>query len=106
MTLGRLLSAWLPVAVWCALALWAKGRWIADAIAPKRALTKGATEGALLTLFGSLWFDSLGAGGWWLLFGLVGSLVALAGRPTPLLFLGDILRYVGAGVILAWRLGS
>jgi hypothetical protein len=34
----------------------------------------------VLTLFASLWFDSLGAGGWWLPFALLGVLVAFPRR--------------------------
>lgn len=118
MTLGRLVLAWLPVVVWCALGAWAKGRVTTNPISPVATLRRSAIEAGLLTLFASLWFDSLGAGSWWLLFGLVGALVALAGRPASpapspqpprtaiLHLLGDILRYIGAGAILAWRLGS
>ena len=77
-----------------------------------------AVEAAALTLFASLWFDSLGHGGWWLLFALVGFLaafphrmrqVAWAAGPLRKLMvadgLADVVRYVGAGAILAWRLG-
>jgi hypothetical protein len=67
-------------------------------------------------LLASLWFDSLGSGGWWLLFSLLGLLAAfpvrleaivLAGlppRPALRLAVLDALRYVGAGALLAWRL--
>jgi hypothetical protein len=70
-----------------------------------------------VTLLASLWFDSLGSGGWWLVFLLVGLVAAfplrlqgivLAGRPwRPDLALAalDTARYVVAGAILAWRLG-
>src|SRR5207302_1792163 len=34
-------------------------------------------EAGLLTLFASLWFDSIGSGGWWLLFLLVGALATI-----------------------------
>jgi hypothetical protein len=79
MTLGRLLLAWLPVAAWFAALGWASHRWIGIAAspAPSRAgLGWIGVEALLVTLFGSLWFDSLGHGGWWLLFGLVGLLAA------------------------------
>lgn len=74
-------------------------------------------EAGVVTLFASLWFDSLGHGGWWLLFFLLG---LLAASPVRLRRLGlhdqsrrselvwafaDTARYVGAGAMLAWRLG-
>lgn len=113
MSLGRLVLAWLPVAAWFALLAWAAGR---AAAPPAFAVPRGAraaafagplVEAALVTLFGSLWFDSLGHGGWWLLFLLVGALVALARTPRARLvwFLADLARYVAAGALLAWRLG-
>jgi hypothetical protein len=76
-------------------------------------------EAAVVTLFAALWFDSLGAGGWWLIFFLVGLLVALPRRlvmwpyvepPRRRAFLAhaslDVVRYVAAGALLAWRLGQ
>ena len=121
MTLGRLFLAWLPVALWftCATA-------IARHLAPapqgdegipslgsllRRSSARSIVEALLLTLLASLWFDTLGAGAWWLPVTLVGALVAIApsiprSRGTAaLLFLIDVLRYVGAGALLAWRLG-
>jgi len=73
-------------------------------------------EAALLTLFASLWFDSLGSGGWWLVFLIVGALATIptwlrtrADQPTSgALLVGacaDLARYIVAGAILAWRLG-
>ena len=124
MTLGRLFLAWLPVAVLFALVpplgyrwdlppdprpvVWALNRWeIGWRIA----------EAAVVTLFAALWFDSLGAGGWWLLFLLVGLLVAFprrlvmwqhveSVRQRHLLVHGslDVARYLAAGALLAWRL--
>jgi len=108
MTLGRLLLAWLPVATWFAAFGWAAHRWIGIAASP--ALSHGGLawtvgEALLVTLFGSLWFDSLGHGGWWLLFGLVGLLVArLPTAPGFLTLALSTLRYLGAGALLAWRL--
>jgi hypothetical protein len=77
-----------------------------------------ALEAAGVTLFASRWFDSLGHGGWWLVFLLVGLLVTFAPRlaaPPPaspparrttlVAALADVARYVGAGAVLAWRLG-
>jgi len=123
-TLPRLLLAWLAVGAWFLAARWAARRWIlrdgaapppwAPGRAPARAI---ALEAAGVTLFASLWFDSLGHGGWWLLFLLVGLLVTFAPRlsetppgPPParrttlLAGLADVARYVGAGAVLAWRL--
>lgn len=113
MTLERLLLAWLAVAVWFAGVVWTGRRWVG---AGRPALRVLAGEAAVLTLFASLWFDSLGSGGWWLLFLLVGLLAAFPVRlqeiaagtlprgPEILLALVDTARYVGAGAILAWRL--
>jgi hypothetical protein len=124
-TLGRLVLAWLPVAVWFVLATYAipllaaavskppgqPGVWVAveDSLLRWRLV-----EAALLTLFASLWFDSLGSGGWWLLFALVGALATIPSWLPPRLGLprgaraagacADIARYVVAGAILAWRL--
>lgn len=124
MTLGRLLLAWLPVAVLFVVAppigyrwdllvgksffIWSYNRW---------ELGWRLVEAAVVTLFASLWFDSLGAGGWWLLFGLVGLLVAFPrrlvmwqhvepARRRHLLMHAwlDVARYIAAGGLLAWRL--
>ncbi len=115
MTLTRLFLAWLPVAAWFVVAppigrqyfVWSYNRW--DVIG--RLL-----EAVVVTLLGSLWFDSLGSGGWWLLFLLIGLLVAYPGRwhllpPAAserkrelLAGLLDTARYIVAGAILAWRL--
>ncbi len=124
MTLTRLLLAWLPVAVWFVVAppigyrgdllvgrqyfVWGYNRW---------AVMGRLLEAVVATLLGSLWFDSLGSGGWWLLFLLIGLLVAYPvrwqllttaaseRRRELLVGLMDTARYIGAGAILAWRLG-
>ena len=129
MTLGRLFLAWLPVAVVFVVIgglgtrfysvsppepanewtrpekLWVFTRW---------AVLWSSLEAAAVTLFASLWFDSLGHGGWWLLFLLLGLIVSLAhlqGAPTSRRRVAlipasrDVVRYVLAGAILAWRLG-
>lgn len=108
MTLGRLVIAWLFVALWFAVVSW---------LVQRRAELLGwvAGEALILTLLGSLWFDSLGRGGWWLVFLLIGLLVAYSewmralrrGVPARRAFwlgLLDTARYVAAGGILAWRL--
>jgi len=123
-TLTRLFLAWLPVAVWFVVAppigyrvhqlvgrpyfVWGYNRW---------AVMGRLLEAVAATLLGSLWFDSLGSGGWWLLFLLIGLLVAYPvrwqllttaaseRRRELLVGLMDTARYIGAGAILAWRLG-
>lgn len=124
MTLSRLVLAWLPVTLWFLLARVAAVRWLAaPGPAPTlrgwtalRTAAPQAAEAVGVTLFASLWFDSLGAGGWWLLFLLLGALVTAAPRlrdaaPGPsragtvILGLADVARYVVAGGLLAWRLG-
>jgi hypothetical protein len=121
MTLSRLLPAWLCVAAWFLAVAWAGGR-LAGAQRPadRRAARSAAgwtlAEAGVVTLFASLWFASLGSGGWWLVFLLVGLLAAfparlhgaalanLSRRPAVLLGALDTLRYLGAGALLAWRL--
>ena len=79
----------------------------------RRHLPPSSVEAAVVTLVASLWFDSLGHGGWWLLFLLLGILVAVARfaapaapafRATLPILTRDAVRYVLAGAILAWRL--
>ena len=118
MTLSRLFFAWLPVGALFVIARGlARGTWVFT----KWDILWRLAEAAVLTLFASLWFDSLGHGGWWLLFLFVGLLVGfpvrLEGRTTNrgpdripqreiiLLALRDAALYVVAGGILAWRLG-
>jgi len=108
-TLGRLALAWLPVALWFLAVDWGARRFAArpapDA-PPLRPNYRLALEALLVTLFASLWFDSLGSGGWWVLFLLVGAIAAgLPRRPAWRAALIDVGRYVVAGGILAWRLG-
>jgi hypothetical protein len=124
-TLGRLVLAWIVVLAWFIVATIATAIVVVRYLAPppdadpattrNRALTWRAIEAGLLTLIASLWFDSLGSGGWWLLFLLIGALVAFPpwfrARPAgvaPRLLLAnsvaDLARYVIAGALLAWRL--
>ena len=129
MTLTRLVLAWVPVAVWFVLATYAiplliaavskpagqSGVWVAMPVPVVKALLKWRlVEATLLTLLASLWFDSLGSGGWWLLFLLLGALatIPLWLRPEHLRrrtrvtgACADVARYIVAGAILAWRLG-
>ncbi len=131
MTLGRLVLAWIPVAVWFTLATFAipllgaalakpadqSAVFVTAPVPAVKALLKWRlVEAGLLTLFASLWFDSLGSGGWWLLFLLVGGLATiptwlpprhehLPGRARVAGACADVARYIVAGGILAWRLG-
>jgi hypothetical protein len=108
-TLGRLVLAWLPVAVAFVIvgALAEGARW---ELSQRDALWR-SVEAAAVTLFASLWFDSLGHGGWWLLFALVGFLVGVQRawhgqrRVEPRGLALDVGRYVVAGAVLAWKLG-
>ncbi|HKU59828.1 MAG TPA: hypothetical protein VJQ44_01330 [Gemmatimonadales bacterium] len=116
MALSRLLLGWALVTGW--LLLW-------DIIARRggelgrRAALLVVGEALLLTLFGALWFGSLGAGAWWLVFGLVAALREWPGgaetpagprmrtpRTPAALRLVRMLRTLAAGGILAWRLGA
>ena len=109
MILGRLLVAWAPVTLWFVAAGWMAHRVMGVTVSPATSpagFALAAIEALVVTLFASLWFDSLGHGGWWLLFGLVGILAAaLPSRPPFAAVLFSILRYLGAGALLAWRLG-
>src|SRR5712671_6550383 len=89
-TLTRLVLAWIPVTAWFVIATvgtavlvglpsrppGAGGHWVG---VPLPLLTWRLVEAGLLTMLGSLWFDSLGNGEWWLVFLLVG---AIATTPT------------------------
>lgn len=109
MTLGRLALAWVPVALWFVIAGWASHRVMGVTVSPApspAAFVSSAVEALAVTLFASLWFDSLGHGGWWLLFGLIGVLAAaLPTRPPFAMIVVSVMRYFGAGALLAWRLG-
>ena len=127
MTLTRLVLAWISTAVWFAsatLGIALLVAWLAKPAGERRlwaavglsVIRWRMFEAALLTLFASLWFDSLGSGAWWLPFMLVGALATIPTwrrthpeqLPTPVLLVGacaDVARYVVAGAVLAWRLG-
>jgi len=116
MALSRIVLAWLAVTVW--LVLW---ELLLSRLGPARGngrlrrVRVLLVEALLLTLFGALWFGSLGTGSWWLVFGLVGALREWPGsqgrrpveRPDPIAVGFSLLR-VGrtlvAGGLLAWRL--
>src|ERR671910_263585 len=117
MALSRLALAWLMVTAW--LLLW-------EVLGSRLGTARGngrlrrarifLVEALLLTMLGALWFGSLGAGAWWLVFGLVAALREWPGPPgrrpaegTDPIGFGlaalRMLRTVVAGGILAWRLG-
>ena len=102
MAFGRILLGWVAVGAW--LAIWAFGeRRVTGAGRPSAAeLTPLAGEALLLALFAGLWFGSLGSGGWWLVFLLLGGLMAWPVR--SLAGAARIARVVVAGALLAWTL--
>lgn len=125
MTLGRLVLAWIVVVVWFVVATFITAIIVARSMpapadaspvaARNRALQWRAIEAGVLTLIGSLWFDSLGSGEAWLVFLAIGALVAFppwfragtAEVPRRVLFansVADLTRYAIAGALLAWRL--
>lgn len=63
-----------------------------EAAAPRAPLAPLLIEATLFTLFAALWFGSLGSGGGYILFPLLGALIELPGR----------LRQRAAGIPLAW----
>ena len=116
MALSRLALAWLAVTAW--LLVW-------ELLLSRLGSARGngrprryrvfLVEALLLTMFGALWFGSLGSGAWWLVFGLVAALREWPGPPgrrlvgeTDPISIGlsalRVLRTVVAGGILAWRL--
>jgi hypothetical protein len=97
---GRILLAWVVVGAW--LAIWAFGeRRVTGAGSPSVGeLAPLAGEALLLALFAALWFGSLGSGAWWLVFLLLGGLMAWPLR--SLAGAARIIRVVAAGGLLAW----
>lgn len=79
----------------------------------KSDLTANATEALLLTLFAGLWFGSLGGGGAWLLFLVVGGLMEVPARlrshpvgGVPWKAVGvAILKVMAGGVVLSFVMG-
>jgi hypothetical protein len=109
-TLLRLAGGVLGVTLW--FALWALAvRKLSGEDRPLRFRIEVA-EAILLAMFAALWFASLGHGGWWVLFTVLGLLiegpVRLRHRPEELIgisawrpILLGTLRLVGAGGILS-----
>lgn len=115
MPLLSVLLGWLAVTAWfigwelLATRVERSGRWLR---APVWVFTG---EALAVTLLGALWFGSLGAGGWPLVFGLLGVVVEWplrlrSGGKTVfqvrrlIPVMGGIARLLGAGALLAWRL--
>jgi hypothetical protein len=99
---GHILLAWVVVGAW--LAIWALAeRRMTGAGSPSAAeLAPLAGEALLLALFAALWFGSLGSGAWWLVFLLLGGLMAWPVR--SLAKAARVARVVVAGGLLAWML--
>jgi hypothetical protein len=106
--LSRLVLAWLGVLALFLLAEVLSGR--------RPVLIRIAAQALLLALLGALWFASLGTGGWWLIFLLIGGLMELSAmgevrraRQREWRDLGahtvGVARVVAAGGWLAWQLG-
>ena len=125
MSLGRLALAWIVVAAWFEIAAYGTHYIVTKLVIPPGAtvyagipthlIKRRAVEAALVSLIASLWFDSLGSGESWLLFLLIGALVTSpawfvrAIDPIPKRAIVadtvcNLLRYVVAGALLAWRL--
>jgi hypothetical protein len=104
MALGRLVLAWAAVAVWLVVWSAAERRRAGGTFVTRRDAAWLGGEALLLALFGALWFGSLGAGEWWLVFLLLGALMEWPVR--SMLGVARIARVVAAGGLLAWTLPS
>lgn len=107
MAFGRVLVGF--VAVLLLFAAWSEaGRRLGggQAVPLRAVLLPAAVEASLLSLFAALWFGSLGSGGAWLLFPLVGLLMEVPARlrhggPLPWKpIAGGVLRVLLAGLLL------
>jgi len=98
-SLGRIAVAWLAVAAWLLAWQWVERRAGGGGRIPAREAVDVAGEAVVVTLFGALWFASLGAGAWWLVFVLVGTLREWPPRTRRGAL--RILRVIGAGAVLA-----
>jgi hypothetical protein len=105
MAFGRIAVAWAVVAAW--LAVWDLAERRLTAARGSRAVQQlwwSAGEALLLTLLAALWFGSLGAGGWGLLFLLLGALREWPPRTAT--GAARVARVVVAGGILARMLSA
>lgn len=102
MSLGRIVVAWLAVSAWLLAWQWVERRGAQAGRMPGREAAEIAGEALVITLFGALWFASLGAGAWWLVFLLVGAIREWP--PSSRRGALRILRLIGAGGLLAWVL--
>ena len=105
MALSRLFGGWIAVVVW--LFLWELAGSRLGSVRGDGKLRRARVylgEALLLTLLGALWFGSLGAGGWWLVFGLVGALREWPGSGSTGASLLRVVRTLVAGGLLAWWL--
>jgi hypothetical protein len=105
MALSRLFGGWIAVVAW--LLLWELAGSRLGSVRGDGKLRLARVylgEALLLTLLGALWFGSLGAGGWWLVFGLVGALREWPGSISTGVSLLRVVRTLVAGGLLAWRL--
>jgi hypothetical protein len=99
---ARILLAWAVVGVWLAIWALAERRVTGAGSPPAAELAPLAGEALLLALFAALWFGSLGSGAWWLVFLLLGGLMAWPVR--SLAGAARVARVVAAGGLLAWTL--
>ena len=102
MSLGRIAVAWLAVSAWLLVWQWADHRAGGHGRMPASEAAEIAGEAVVITLFGALWFASLGAGAWWLVFLLVGAIREWP--PSSRRGALRILRVIVAGGLLAWAL--
>ena len=105
MSLGRIALSWAVVAAWLLAWMLAEHRLVR---APVRARRHDGWwvvgEALLLALFAALWFGSLGTGMSWLVFLLLGMLMAWPLRTA--VAGARVARVLVAGVLLARVLGS
>lgn len=104
MAFGRIVVAWAAVAAWLVTWALAERRWAGRGAFTRRDARWLVGEALLLALFGALWFGSLGAGAWWLVFLLLGTLMEWPVR--SLIGAARITRVVASGGLLAWTLAS
>jgi hypothetical protein len=101
-SLGRIAVAWLAVCAWLLAWRWAERRADSGGRIPGREVAELAGEAVVTTLFGALWFASLGAGARWLVFLLAGALREWPPGGLPAALRSP--RMIGAGGLLAWVL--